>query len=163
MPEFLHGSLFLKKHGFMTGNAKILIIEDDTPVAMMMVNLLSRAGCDVRVANTGQKGMELARENKFDLITLDVDLPDISGFEICRELKLSHYSRHTPVVFILGRPCEQDIQRALELGAADFIIKPFEVTDFIYRIMSHAKAKSRPSDVADEDTDTDTKSLCTTQ
>jgi len=84
----------------MSFKAKILIVEDDTPVAMMMVHVLSRAGCDVRVANTGQKGMELARENKFDLITLDVDLPDISGFEICSELKQRHLSCHTPIVFI---------------------------------------------------------------
>jgi DNA-binding response OmpR family regulator len=136
MPEFLHGSLFLKKHGFMTGKAKILIIEDDTPVAMMMVNVLSRAGCDVRVANTGQKGMELARENKFDLITLDVDLPDISGFEICSELKQRHLSYHTPIVFVSGRPCENDRQRGLDLGAVDYITKPFDARDFVSRLLS---------------------------
>jgi DNA-binding response OmpR family regulator len=139
MPEFLHGSLFLKKHGFMTGKAKILIIEDDTPVAMMMVNVLSRAGCDVRVANTGQKGMELARENKFDLITLDVDLPDISGFEICSELKQRHLSYHTPIVFVSGRPCEKDRQRAFDLGAVDYITKPFDAMDFVSRILSCVK------------------------
>jgi DNA-binding response OmpR family regulator len=92
-----------------------------------------------------------------------VDLPDISGFELCCELKQRHLSRRTPVIFVSGGASEEYQQRTLELGAADFIIKPFKVTDFIYRIMSHAKAKSRPSDVADEDTDTDTKSLCTTQ
>ena len=136
MPEYLHGSLFLKKHGFMTGKAKILIIEDDTPVAMMMVNVLSRAGCDVRVANTGQKGMELARENKFDLITLDVDLPDIGGFEICSELKQRHLSYHTPIVFVSGRPCENDRQRGLDLGAVDYITKPFDARDFVSRLLS---------------------------
>ena len=120
----------------MTGKAKILIIEDDTPVAMMMVNVLSRAGCDVQVANTGQKGMELARENKFDLITLDVDLPDISGFEICSELKQRHLSYHTPIVFVSGRPCENDRQRGLDLGAVDYITKPFDARDFVSRLLS---------------------------
>jgi DNA-binding response OmpR family regulator len=120
----------------MTGKAKILIIEDDTPVAMMMVNVLSRAGCDVRVANTGQKGMELARENKFDLITLAVDLPDINGFEICSELKQRHLSRHTPIVFVSGRPCEKDRQRGLEIGAVDYITKPFDARDFVSRLLS---------------------------
>jgi DNA-binding response OmpR family regulator len=120
----------------MSFKAKILIIEDDTPVAMMMVNVLSRAGCDVRVANTGQKGMELARENKFDLITLDVDLPDISGFEICSELKQRHLSYHTPIVFVSGRPCENDRQRGLDLGAVDYITKPFDARDFVSRLLS---------------------------
>ncbi len=123
----------------MPFKAKILIIEDDTPVAMMMVNVLSRAGCDVRVANTGQKGMELARENKFDLITLDVDLPDISGFEICSELKQRHLSYHTPIVFVSGRPCENDRQRGLDLGAVDYITKPFDALAFVPRLLSRLK------------------------
>lgn len=121
----------------MTDKVKILIIEDDTAVAMMMVHLLSRAGCDVLVANTGRKGMELAQENKFDIITLAVDLPDISGFEICSDLKQRHHSRHIPIVFISGRPRNEDRQHALELGAADYINKPFDASEFVSRILSH--------------------------
>jgi len=85
-----------------TGKPRILIVEDDTPLAMTMVHVLSRAGCDVLVASTGKKGLELAQENKFDLITLDMDLSDINGFKICRELKQRHLSRHTPVIFVLA-------------------------------------------------------------
>ncbi len=125
-----------------TPRVRILVVEDDTPLAMMMVHVLSRAGCDVLVAHTGEKGMELAQENKFDLITLDVDLPDINGFEICSQLKQRHHSRHTPIVFISGRPHEEDVRLAHKLGAVDFIVKPFEVTDFIFRIISHAKPQT---------------------
>ena len=132
----------------MTEKPNILIVEKETPVAMMMVHVLSRAGCNTLVARTGEKGMKLAQENKFDLIVLDVDLPDISGFEICRELKQRHYSRHTPVVFISGRPCEQDIQSALELGAVDYIIEPFEETDFIFRIISRVKRTGNVLEIA---------------
>lgn len=116
---------------------KILIVEDETPVAMMMVHVLSQAGCDVQVANTGEKGMKLAQENKFDLIALEIDLPDTSGFEICSELKQRHYSRRTPIVFISGQPCENDRQRSLELGAVDYISKPFDAPGFVPRILSH--------------------------
>jgi putative two-component system response regulator len=120
-----------------TGKTRILIVEDDTPLAMMMVHVLSRAGCDVQVASTGKKGLELARQNKFDLITLDIDLPGgISGLEICRELKERHLSRHTPVVFVSGRLGEQDVQRGLEAGAVDYITKPFGV-EFAPRLLSH--------------------------
>jgi DNA-binding response OmpR family regulator len=121
----------------MTDKVKILIIEDDTPVAMMMVHVLSRAGCDVLVANTGRKGIELAQENKFDIITLAMDLPDISGFEICSDLKQRHHSRHIPIVLISGRPRNEDRQHALELGAADYITKPFDASEFVSRILSH--------------------------
>ncbi len=126
----------------MKNKLKILIVEDDTPLAMMMVHVLTRAGCDVVVANTGRKGMELAQENKFDIITLDIDLTDINGFEICRELKQKHHSRHTPVVFVSGRPCEQDIQRGLELRAVDYITKPFGV-EFVPRLLSHIQGKNQ--------------------
>ena len=125
----------------MNRKARILIVEDDTPLAMMMVHVLSRAGCDVQVASTGKKGLELAQANRFDLITLDIDLPGISGLEICRELKQRHLSRNTPVVFVTGRLAEQDMQRGLEVGAVDYITKPFGV-EFASRILSHFKAKN---------------------
>jgi DNA-binding response OmpR family regulator len=117
---------------------KILIVEDETPLAMMMVHVLSRAGCDVQVAFTGKKGLELAQENKFDLITLDIDLPGISGLKICLELKERHLSRNTPVVFVTGRLGKQDMQRGLEAGAVDYITKPFGV-EFAARLLSHVK------------------------
>jgi DNA-binding response OmpR family regulator len=123
----------------MKDKLKILIVEDDTAAAMMMVHVLSRAGCEVLVVNTGEKGMELAQENRFDLIALDTDLPDINGLEICRELKQRHLSRHASIIFISERPCEKDRQRALDLGAVDYIIKPFDAADFVSRILAHSK------------------------
>jgi DNA-binding response OmpR family regulator len=123
----------------MSAKTKILIVEDETPVAMMMAHELSRAGCDVLVANTGERGMKFAQENKFDLIILGVDLPDNSGFEICNELKQRHLSRHTPIVFISARSCEEDGRRSLELDVVDYIIKPFDPSDFISRILLHIK------------------------
>jgi DNA-binding response OmpR family regulator len=76
------------------------------------------------------------------LIALDVDLLGMNGFEICRRLKDNSRLYQTPIVFVSGRPCEEDVQHGLRLGAADYIIKPFEVTDFIFRIISHAKPKA---------------------
>jgi DNA-binding response OmpR family regulator len=126
----------------MRDKARILIIEDNTPVAMMMVHVLSRAGCDVLVANTGEKGMELARENKFDLIALDVDLPDISGFEICSELNQRHLTRHIPIIFVSKQSSEKERQRGLELGAVDYITKPFKTEDFTSHLLSQIRENS---------------------
>jgi DNA-binding response OmpR family regulator len=121
-----------------TPKARVLIVEDDTPLAMMMVYVLSRLGCDVQVASSGKKGLELAQQSKFDLISLDIDLPGISGLEICAELKQRHLTRHAPVVFVTGRLAEQDIQRGLEAGAVDYITKPFGV-EFASRLLSHIR------------------------
>jgi sigma-B regulation protein RsbU (phosphoserine phosphatase) len=118
---------------------KILIVEDDMPVAMMMVYLLNRVGCETEVAGTGQKAMQMAETGNFDLITLDVDLPDGNGFEICSRLKQNARLCDTPIVFVSGRPCEQDVRRGLESGAVDYITKPFDALDFAPRLLSHIR------------------------
>jgi DNA-binding response OmpR family regulator len=123
----------------MTSKPRILIVEDDTAVAMMMVYLLTQAGCETEVAATGKKAMQLAEGGNFDLITLDVDLPGISGFKICSRLKENLHLHDTPVVFVSGHPQEECRQQAVELGAADYITKPFDALDFASRILSHIK------------------------
>ena len=76
-----------EQHG-RASKVKILIVEDQMPVAMMMTFLLARAGCETEVATTGANAMQKAQDGNFDLITLDADLPGgISGFEVCRRLK----------------------------------------------------------------------------
>ncbi|MGA2280414.1 MAG: response regulator [Verrucomicrobiota bacterium] len=146
----------------MTGKARILVVEGETPVAMMMVNVLTQAGCDVLAASSGEKGIELAQEAKFDLIVLDTDLPHGNGFEVCSELKQRHLTRHVPIIFIGGRLHEEDRHRAIELGAVDYIEKPFGASEFISRILSYvgpAQTRHKPSplDVSDESADADAK------
>lgn len=130
------------KNGFMSNKAKILVVEDELQLAFLMTNVLTRIGCEVETAFTGKKAMELASETKFDLITLDIGLPDVSGLEVCSELKERHISRNTPIIFVTAKPCVTDIQEGMKRGAVDYITKPFEVTDFVYRIILHAKAKT---------------------
>jgi DNA-binding response OmpR family regulator len=145
----------------MAKKIKLLIVEDDMPVAMMMVFLLARAGCETEVATTGARAMQVVQEGDFDLITLDVDLPDASGFELCSRLKENPLLNDTPVVFVSGRPCEQDVQHGLEMGASDYIIKPFGALDFASRILSHIKPPSGLN-ILDECADANTNSFCNT-
>ncbi len=126
----------------MNDKARILVVEDDMPLAMMVTFLLTQAGFDVTAAHDGHKAIELASENKFDLITLDVDLPDVSGFEVCGELKQRHISYQTPILFVSGRIDKADRQRAFELGAADFIEKPFDPKNFISRVLSRLEERT---------------------
>lgn len=120
---------------------KVLVVDDDTAVAMMMTYLLSREGCEVEVAFTGRAGMELATTRKFDLILLDVDLgsPSLNGFDICLELKQRHISYRTPIIILSGNGIEERREKAFEVGAADFIAKPFEASDFISHVLSVSK------------------------
>jgi two-component system alkaline phosphatase synthesis response regulator PhoP len=130
----------MKEFG-MNEKIKVLVVEDDTAVAMMMTYLLSQAGFDVETAITGQKGMELATMQKFNLILSDVDLgePELTGFNICQELKQRHISYHTPIILLSGNGTEERRTKALEVGAADFIEKPFQANDFLARISTFVK------------------------
>jgi two-component system alkaline phosphatase synthesis response regulator PhoP len=120
----------------MTGKGKILVIEDDPGVMMLMVSRLTQAGCDVEAAWDAQTGMEKALADDFDLITLDVNLLGISDFEICRRLRENPFFQ-TPIVFISNRSSKHYVQNGLELGAVDYIIKPFDAQDFVSRILSY--------------------------
>lgn len=120
---------------------RVLVVEDEEQVADLIAVLFTRLNWDVHIAGTGQKGLELAVEKKFDLITLDVGLPDISGIEICRELRQRHISYRTPIVFVSAHS-GPDIQRqAFEFDAVDFIQKPFKIEDFLTRISAALKQK----------------------
>lgn len=121
------------------GKARILVVEDEMPIALLMVHLLSRAGCEVQIATTAKKGMQLAEEGDFDLITLDVDLPDGNGFKLCSRLKEHPRLCDTPHVFVSGRSCLEDQQHGLDVGAADYITKPFETFEFAPRLLSYIK------------------------
>jgi DNA-binding response OmpR family regulator len=133
---------------FMKDKARILVVDDEASVALMIVFLLTRAGCEVETAWNIEKALRLAETEKFDLITLDVNIPGTSGFIIYERLRQIPHLKDTPVIFVSGNISEEDQQRALELGAVDFIHKPFEVTDFIFRIISHVKQAENVLEVA---------------
>jgi CheY-like chemotaxis protein len=125
----------------MKDKAKILVVEADTPLAMLMVGLLTQAGCNVEAAWTGKTAIERASETKFDLIALDSELPDMTGFEICSDLKQRHISWKTPVVVIGASSRPDDIDEAKRRGAVDYLAKPVDPTELIYKVIYHAKAK----------------------
>lgn len=118
---------------------RILVIEDQPDVCNLLMLALTRAGCDVATAQTAMEGLRLAETGKFDLITSDVDLPDMNGFEVCSHLKKHVELHHTPVVLVTGRFSEEDVRRGREVGAADYITKPFDLVSFLSRLLSHIK------------------------
>jgi DNA-binding response OmpR family regulator len=119
--------------------SKVLVIDDQPETAELVAALLRRVGYQVSSAGTGVEGIALARKEEFDLVLLDIDLPDMTGFDLCAYLKQDFRYCRTPIVFVSGRPGEESRRRCFELGAADFIAKPFDPFVFVSRIVMIVK------------------------
>ena len=126
----------------MNDKMKILVVEDEISLAMMMAFLLVRAGYEVEAACNLEKALRLAENIEFDLITLDINIPGASGFEIFRRLKEFPHLKDTPVILVSGGAEPENKRRGFELGAADFIEKPFDVPDFLSRISACLKPQN---------------------
>jgi CheY-like chemotaxis protein len=123
----------------MSDKLKILVVDDQIAVAMMMVFLLTRAGCQAEAALTPEQALQRAQAEPFDLITVDIGMPCLNGFDLFERLKEIPQLKEIPVIFVTGQATVEDRRRAFEMGAADFIEKPFDAKDFISRVLSQVK------------------------
>ncbi len=112
--------------------ARILLVEDEAPLARAIAASLRAAGYTVDVAEDGEGGLAMALDEPFALITLDVGLPDISGFEVLRSLRGGGLT--TPVLMLTARDALDDRVTGLDLGADDYLLKPFEPSELQARI-----------------------------
>ncbi|HVF47326.1 MAG TPA: response regulator transcription factor [Pyrinomonadaceae bacterium] len=114
----------------------ILIVEDDPDIAEGLRYNLSRAGLKTQVAESGEKGLRLANEGKVppSLIVVDLMLPGMSGMELCRRLRREPFTEKTPIIILTAKASESDKLMGLELGADDYMIKPFSVKELVARI-----------------------------
>ncbi len=113
---------------------QILVIEDDSSIRLGLEDTLRAKGYEVMVAGRGDEGVELAGRVRPDLIILDIMLPDTDGFEVCRKLKSSAAMRNIPVIILSARGAELDRVRGLELGADDYVTKPFSLMELLARV-----------------------------
>src|SRR6185369_13303923 len=111
---------------------RILVIEDDLKTAAYLRKGLSENGFKVKVATEGEEGLYLALTREFDLILLDVMLPDIDGWQVLKKLRFRE--NKTPVIFLTARDSVPDRVKGLELGANDYLVKPFAFSELIARI-----------------------------
>lgn len=110
----------------------VLVIEDEKALAELVRINLSLRGISVLTAGTGEEGLELAYSEHPKLILLDVRLPDLDGWEICRELKKKTTDHWTPaIVFLTAATQKTDREKAKESGGDGFLEKPFEITDLV--------------------------------
>ena len=115
-------------------NEKVLVVEDEEDIAELIRFNLAQEGFQVRVAATGEQGLEEARREVPDLILLDLMLPGTDGLEICRRLKRDPGTAAVPIVMVTARGEESDIVAGLELGADDYVTKPFSPRVLLARL-----------------------------
>lgn len=108
----------------MDNKKQILVIDDDTQIQELLQMFLENNGCDVETASTGEKGLAKARKCNFDLVLLDIILPDADGVEVLRNIK--KISLNTPVLMITGGNDIDIAESCLRDGAVDYITKPFD-------------------------------------
>lgn len=142
--------------------AKILIIEDDMDIAQIEADYLDAAGMEPTIATTGDEGLKLGLSGEFDLVLLDLMLPGIDGFEVCRRLR---EQTDVPIIMVTARQEDIDKIRGLGLGADDYIEKPFSPSVLVAFVRSHLDRYRRltgegplPATVRIDDIEANTKS-----
>ncbi|MCD6508061.1 response regulator [Candidatus Poribacteria bacterium] len=120
---------------------KILLIDDEPEVIETVKFLLNLKNFDVVDARDGVEGLAKAREEKPDLILLDIMLPNMNGYEVCANLKRDPETSDIPVLFLTARDDTDSVMRAHRAGADDYIVKPFSTTILFNKIKRHLAAK----------------------
>jgi two-component system cell cycle response regulator CtrA len=126
---------------------RVLLIEDDEQVARSIELMLKAAGFNIYTTDMGEDGVDLGKVYEYDLIILDLGLPDISGYEVLKQLRLSRVN--TPVLILSGNPDIEAKVKTLGFGADDYLTKPFNKDELIARITAkgHAESVIRTGDI----------------
>jgi two-component system, OmpR family, alkaline phosphatase synthesis response regulator PhoP len=127
--------------------AKVLIVEDMESVVTLLRMLLEREGFEVTTAQDGLEALEAVRREKPDLVLLDLILPGLDGLEVCRRIRHDPITAHLPIIILSGKEEEADKVIGLEIGADDYITKPFQANELIARVKSRLR-RSAPTDPA---------------
>lgn len=125
-----------------TPRARVLIVDDEPDLIHILEFGLKTAGYEVEIAADGQEGLKKARESRPDIILLDLMLPKLDGYKVCRLLKFDERYRQIPIIILSARTQEGDQNLAKEMGANLFITKPYEFSEILAHIETLLKASS---------------------
>ena len=117
--------------------AHLLVVEDEEKIGQLLASALDANGYTVTWRQSGQQALAAARSTDFDLVLLDLGLPDLDGIEVCRRLK--QYQQQCVVVVLTARREEMDVIEGLESGADDYLTKPFRMTELLARLRAHLR------------------------
>ncbi len=118
-------------------NKKTILIVDDTKINIDILLELLGDAYDILVSLSGKRALEIVEENHVDIILLDILMPDINGYDVCRVLKTKEKTKNIPVIFITANTDEESIESAFEVGGIDYITKPFKALELLARLKTH--------------------------
>lgn len=125
----------------MTEHVNILVIDDNQENLRVVSNYLKEKGYKIALALDGESAFKILEENKIDLILLDIMMPEMDGFEVCKKLKEKPQTKDIPVIFLTAKTDTNDVVEGFNLGAVDYITKPFKKEELYARINNHTQLK----------------------
>ncbi len=117
-------------------NERILVVDDDVDIVNQLKSDFESQGYEVSAALEGGQALAQCREQAPDLVILDIDLPDVDGYEVCRALRANLRTSHTPIIFLTQRGRRSDRIAGLEMGADDYVTKPFDIEELKLRVQN---------------------------
>lgn len=126
---------------------RILVVEDDVDISNMLRIYFSGQGYEVQVAPRGSDALTMTRKQLPNLIVLDIMLPDMNGYDVCRELRTTTRTSHIPIIFLTQKDERSDKIQGLELGADDYVTKPFDIEELKLRVQNAITAATRQTQI----------------
>lgn len=124
-----------------TAKPLILTVDDNPQNLQLLGKLLSENGYDVGVALSGVQALNFVNNNNPDLILLDIMMPGIDGYDVCRTIKSNIKTRHIPIIFITAKTETDDIVKGFDAGGVDYVTKPFNTRELLARVKTHVEMK----------------------
>ncbi|MGJ8661288.1 MAG: response regulator transcription factor [Bacteroidota bacterium] len=113
---------------------KVLIAEDDANILISLDYLMRKNGYEVFVAQDGEEALMLANEHKPNVILLDIMMPKMDGYDVCKTIKDQPDTKHAKIIFLSAKGKEEDIQKGIDLGASAYITKPFSTAEIVQKV-----------------------------
>ncbi len=129
-------------------NKDMILIVDDNPKNLQVLgNVLTEKGYEVAAALSGESALDFVKNENPDLILLDIMMPEMDGFEVCRRLKMLERIREIPVIFLTAKTETEEVVKGFNLGAVDYITKPFKPTELLVRVRTHIDLKKAREEI----------------
>ncbi len=120
---------------------KVLIIEDNPTNIQVAASILHQAGYEHEFAMSGDKGIEWLKKKPFDVILLDIMMPEKDGYQVCKEIKAINFFKTIPIIFLTAKTDRESIVKGFEVGGSDYITKPFDKREFLMRVQNQVELK----------------------
>src|SRR6188508_3642417 len=129
--------------------ASVLVVEDTIANLRLLSELLGAQGYEVRAVTNGRQAIQAVEREPPDLILLDINMPELNGYEVCRQLRALERSKDIPVIFLTALTDAIDKVRAFDAGGVDYVTKPFQIEEVLARVKTHIALRQAHAELAD--------------